>query len=163
MVWDIPPKGLQAYVSRLKEIKANEREKARNRPQIDLKRVRAELYLPQENESGTRPGADAPVQCDIVNAQVFLTDISSVGMHLFSEAPLTVGQILEAVILDPIETQVYGQVISCKNVLLGSRVFSANPFPYRASLKFYFASPEGQAAFKKYCADLAMNYMGGRA
>lgn len=158
MVWDIPPKGLQAYVSRLKQIQAQERERERNKPQIDLKRVRVELYMPQEEQA-----TDQAVRCDIINAQVILNDISSVGMHLFSESPLALGQILEAVIVDPIETQVYCQVVSCKNILAGSRVFSSNPFPYRVTMRFYFAFPEEQVAFKKYCDDLAMNYLGRRA
>jgi hypothetical protein len=129
---------------------AKKRERDRLKPHLRIQKVHAEIKV---------LGAMRDPQ--FADCQVVLNDFSPLGVSLFSNTPLMVGDEVALTLEQPKQFYIKGRIISCQEYDATSRVLSKNTYSYRIGIQFKFETDEEKAEVKAYCDHIAQQFLFG--
>ena len=84
-----------------------------------------------------------------------LIDLSVTGAGFFTSRMLSKGTPVELIVADPIPTKVSGSVVWCTPMQSGMHILK---FPFRAGVKFSFATDEERQSFSTYIERLSKDH-----
>ena len=95
-------------------------------------------------------------QAQIMAASIVLNDISPSGVAAFAEGNLRLGQEIFLTLENPKRFYARGQVISCQNIEVSSKIITLNkPLGYRVGIIFKFDSESDKEEIHKFCAEIS--------
>lgn len=118
----------------------------RNSAELKLRRVPVELKVVPSGAPvlGAKP---AP----LIDARVLLSEVSELGLHLFSREPVAVGNPVAVTFEIPKRIYLKGTVSNCSEFTVGSKIISENRFDFRLSVLFSNEKEEDQQAIRDFC------------
>ncbi len=142
-MWQVPNQKLRAMMT------ARRREKERQKRGFHIARTSAQMKI-------VSPPSSTPV----MEVRVVLNDITPKQMCLFTNEPITPGQIAAVTLEDPRRIYVRARIVGCQELDYESKVIHTQAFQYRVSLVFLFESEDEQKQFKSYYDELATEVLG---
>lgn len=110
------------------------------RIQISMQRVHAEIQVEATKQ--------------VVDARVFLNDLSTTGVGLFAHDNLVPGENISVVIEQPRHLYVKGVVVWCSPYTMTTKIITAETFNYRAGIRFIFDTEEERKTIADYVESL---------
>ena len=108
---------------------------------------------------GTGDQASIGLNAKPIDGRVFLNEIHTDGIELFTTVALEVGKMVAISIEAPKQFFVKAKVKWCAESQLDPRVIAEQSFRFRSGLTFVFSSKEEEAAVEKYCAEIQAEYV----